>query len=44
MSLLPFFKWLESLALSTFIRESDWLSAAINVVHLLSTCGCWGAG
>jgi hypothetical protein len=35
MSLLSFFKWLEQLPPSTFIRASAWLGAMINVAHLL---------
>jgi hypothetical protein len=36
MSLLPFFEWLENLAISTVIRESIWAAAIINVMHLLA--------
>jgi hypothetical protein len=35
VSLLSFFQWMESLAFSEYIRLS-WLSAAINVAHLLA--------
>jgi hypothetical protein len=35
MSLLPFFQWCESLALSVAIRDSLWLFPVIEAVHLL---------
>ena len=36
MSLLHFFQWMNGLAPSLAIRESIWLGAIINVMHLLS--------
>lgn len=33
--LLPFFQWMEQLPFSVAIRESVWIGAVINVIHLL---------
>jgi hypothetical protein len=36
MSLLPLFEWMEGSALSTFLGQSEYLSAMLGVVHLLA--------
>lgn len=36
MSLLPFFQWMENLAVSNAMRQSTYLSAAFNLAHLLA--------
>jgi hypothetical protein len=43
MSLEPFFLWMNNLPLSAYIRESEYLNPANNVVHLLSMVAFIGA-
>jgi putative copper export protein len=43
MSLLHFFQWMNELAPSVGIRESIWLGAIVNVMHLLSLAVLAGA-
>lgn len=43
MYLLPFFQWMDSLPVSDMLKESEYLSAANNLVHLLSLAVFAGA-
>lgn len=43
MYLLPFFQWMDSLPVSDTLKESEYLSAANNLVHLLSLVVFFGA-
>ena len=43
MALLPFFQWCEASAVGTAIRESVWLFAAIEAMHLLGLALIGGA-
>ena len=43
MDLLPLFQWLDSLPFNNTLRESEYLSAANNLVHLLSLAVFAGA-
>jgi len=36
MSILPFFEWMEGLAVTESLRSVPWFGAMINVMHLLS--------
>jgi len=36
MSLLPFFQWMENLSISNAMRDSTYMSAAVNLAHLLA--------
>jgi hypothetical protein len=36
MSLMPFFQWLDSFGFNRFLHQSDYLSPANNLLHLLS--------
>lgn len=43
MSLLPLFQWLDRLPFNTLLRDSEYLGAANNLVHLLSLVVFFGA-
>ena len=43
ISLLPFFEWCEATSIGTGIRESTWLFAGIEAVHLLALAAIGGA-
>jgi len=43
MSLQSTFEWLEALAFSVSIRQSTWMSAMVNVVHLVTVTVLAGA-
>lgn len=43
MYLLPFFQWMDGLPVSDMLKESEYLSAANNLVHLLSLVMFFGA-
>jgi putative copper export protein len=43
MDMLPFFEWMEALPFSVVIRQSGWLSAIFNLIHLCAMVVLFGS-